>query len=345
MSGAEALSAAGLKPYQLKSKEGLSLLNGTPGATGLACLATYDAMEATKASEIMAAFSYETNKGNIKHLDPRLHSVKNHSEQQESAENILNLLKGSEISQKYEGYRMQDAYSLRCVAQMMGGTKRAIKEAYISVTEELNSCSDNPVIYPTGDGDGVALMGGNFDRAYLCIHMDALCIAMTHLGKLVERRTDRLTNRHFSDYPPFLVKNPGLNSGFMITQYTSAGLVAEMKVLSHPVSVDSIPTSANQEDPVSFGFYASRKACEVAKKLEYLNAIELMTQVQAMDFMEEGELKHSPVIQAVYDLVRAKVPTVEKDRHFYPDIMDINELLVSGKVIDCAEEISGKLKF
>lgn len=166
MSGAEALSAAGLKPYQLKSKEGLSLLNGTPGATGLACLATYDAMEATKASEIMAAFSYETNKGNIKHLDPRLHSVKNHSEQQESAENILNLLKGSEISQKYEGYRMQDAYSLRCVAQMMGGTKRAIKEAYISVTEELNSCSDNPVIYPTGDGDGVALMGGNFDRAY-----------------------------------------------------------------------------------------------------------------------------------------------------------------------------------
>ena len=213
MSGAEALSAAGLKPYQLKSKEGLSLLNGTPGATGLACLATYDAMEATKASEIMAAFSYETNKGNIKHLDPRLHSVKNHSEQQESAENILNLLKGSEISQKYEGYRMQDAYSLRCVAQMMGGTKRAIKEAYISVTEELNSCSDNPVIYPTGDGDGVALMGGNFDRAYLCIHMDALCIAMTHLGKLVERRTDRLTNRHFSDYPPFLVKNPGLNSG------------------------------------------------------------------------------------------------------------------------------------
>lgn len=129
MSGAEALSAAGLKPYQLKSKEGLSLLNGTPGATGLACLATYDAMEATKASEIMAAFSYETNKGNIKHLDPRLHSVKNHSEQQESAENILNLLKGSEISQKYEGYRMQDAYSLRCVAQMMGGTKRAIKEA------------------------------------------------------------------------------------------------------------------------------------------------------------------------------------------------------------------------
>ena len=148
MSGAEALSAAGLKSYQLKSKEGLSLLNG------LACLATYDAMEATKASEIMAAFSYETNKGNIKHLDPRLHSVKNHSEQQESAENILNLLKGSEISQKYEGYRMQDAYSLRCVAQMMGGTKRAIKEAYISVTEELNSCSDNPVIYPTGDGDG-----------------------------------------------------------------------------------------------------------------------------------------------------------------------------------------------
>ena len=125
MSGAEALKAAGLKPYTLKSKEGLSLLNGTPGATGLACLATYDAMEAAKASEIMAAFSYETNKGNIKHLDPRLHSVKSHSEQQESAENILRLLAGSEIAEKYEGYRMQDAYSLRCVAQMMGGIGRA----------------------------------------------------------------------------------------------------------------------------------------------------------------------------------------------------------------------------
>lgn len=345
MSGAEALEAAGLKPYQLKSKEGLSLLNGTPGATGLACLATYDAVAAAKASEIMAAFSYETNKGNIKHLDSRLHSVKNHSEQQESAENILRLLSGSEITRKYEGYRMQDAYSLRCVAQMMGGTKRAIKEAYISVTEELNSCSDNPIIYPTAEDDGIALMGGNFDRAYLCIHMDALCIAMTHLGKLIERRTDRLTNRHFSGYPPFLVKNPGLNSGFMITQYTSAGLVAEMRVLSHPVSGDSIPTSANQEDPVSFGFYASRKACEVAKKLEYLNAIELMTQVQAMDFMEGGELKHSPVTQAVYDLVRSKSQTIEDDRHFYPDVMAIYNLLVSGEVTYCAEKIVGELKF
>ncbi len=345
MSGAEALKAAGLTPYVLKSKEGLSLLNGTPGATGLACLATYDAVSATKASEVIAAFSYETNKGNIKHLDPRLHSVKNHSEQQESADNILRLLEGSEISKKYEGYRMQDVYSLRCAAQMIGGTKRAIKEAYIALTEELNSCSDNPIIYPTTDGDGVPLMGGNFDRAYLCIHMDALCIAMTHLGKLIERRTDRLTNRHFSDYPPFLVKNPGLNSGFMIIQYTSAGLVAEMKVLSHPVSVDSIPTSANQEDPVSFGFYASRKACEVAKKLEYLNGIELMTQVQAMDFMEEGDLKHSPVIQAIYDLVRSKVPTVEEDRHIYPDIVSVCGMLTSGEVLACAEELVGELKF
>ena len=345
MTGAGALAAAGLKPYTLKSKEGLSLLNGTPCATGLACLATYDAIAATKASEVMAAISYETNKGNKKHLDPRLHSVKNHSEQQESAENILRMLEGSEISEKYEGYRMQDVYSLRCAAQMLGGTKRAIKEAYISVTEELNSCSDNPIIYPTEDGDGVALMGGNFDRAYLCIHMDALCIAMTHLGKLVERRTDRMTNRHFSDYPPFLVKQPGLNSGYMITQYTSAGLVAEMKVLSSPVSVDSIPTSANQEDPVSFGVYASRKACQVAKKLEWLNAIELMTQVQAMDCMEEGELCHSPVIQAVYDMVRAQVPTVEKDRHFYPDICAINDMLNTGSVVDRVEELVGELKF
>ena len=300
-------------------------------------------MEATKASEIMAAFSYETNKGNIKHLDPRLHSVKNHSEQQESAENILNLLKGSEISQKYEGYRMQDAYSLRCVAQMMGGTKRAIKEAYISVTEELNSCSDNPVIYPTGDGDGVALMGGNFDRAYLCIHMDALCIAMTHLGKLVGRRTDRLTNRHFSDYPPFLVKNPGLNSGFMIPQYTAAGLMNEIKHLATPATIDSISTCANQEDPVSMAYYASKKALASMKKLQYVTAIEIYTALQAMDFLKP--LEPSPVLGKLRDFVRKTVPFVDNDRYLYPDIAYITDRVRDCTLVDLVENEIGALEF
>jgi len=344
MTGKEALDAAGLKPYSIKSKEGLSLLNGTTSATALSALACYNSMVASKASEVLAAISYETNKATIKALDPRLMSVKNHSEQQETAENILRMLDGSEITKKYENYRLQDAYSLRCVAQMMGGSKRVLKETYISVIEELNSCSDNPAIYPVSEDDGIALMGGNFDRSYLGIHMDAICIAMTHIGKLAERRVDRLNNRHFSDYPPFLVKNPGLNSGFMITQYTSAGLLGEMKVLSHPASVDSIPTSANQEDPIIFGYYAAKKAYDVSKKLENLLAIELMTQVQAMDFMDK-DLKVSPVTHAIYDLVRSQVPTVEEDRHFYVDIIKICDLISSGAVAECAENIVGELKF
>ena len=342
MTGAEALAKAGITPYRVKAKEGLSMLNGSTSAAGLAVMAVYDSMLLTKTSEVMSAMSFETNKGTIKALDPRMMSVKRHSEQQESAENILRMLEGSQVAQANINNRIQDAYSLRLAPHMYGGVKRVLKEAALSVWEELNSCSDNPVIFPEGD-DGIALMGGNFDRTYLSLHMDAACVAMAHIAKLTERRVDRLTNRHFTDLPPFLVKNPGLNSGYMIVQYTAAGLVSEIRILAQPASIDSIPTSANQEDPITFGYFASRKAYDLARKLEYLLAVELMTQVQAMDLMEGA--KFSPATEAVRALVRSQVPPVDDDRHFYPDIEAIKNMIASGEIINCVESKIGKLKF
>ncbi|WP_097027103.1 HAL/PAL/TAL family ammonia-lyase [Clostridium peptidivorans] len=342
LEGGEALSKAGLKPVKIQCKEGLSLLNGSTSVTAIAVLAIYNAIQATKVGDIAGALAYEALQGTLKACDKRIIDRKKHIEQSRTAENLLAILKDSEISKACINLKVQDCLALRQIPQMHGAVKRTLREAMVSIAEEMNSSSDNPIIFPQDD-DGIALSGGNFDGSYVGIHADSACIAMGVLAKLSERKIDRLVNWHLSGYPSFLVKNPGLNNGYMIPQYTAAGLVGEIKVLSHPSSVDNISTSASQEDPVSLAYFASKKAYQVSKKLEYILAIEIMTEIQALDFIED--MKPSTVTKAVYDLVREKVPPVDQDRHFYPDIEYIKDLIHDGTLVKCVEDRIGSLKF
>jgi histidine ammonia-lyase len=342
LEGGEALKRAGLKPVEIECKEGLSLLNGSTSVTAIAVMAIYNAIQATKAADIAGALAYEAMQGTLKACDKRLIDRKKHIEQSRTAENLLEILKDSEISKASMNLRVQDSLAIRPLPQIHGAVKRTLREAAISICEEMNSCSDNPIIYPE-DGDGVALMGGNFDGSYVGIHIDSACIAMASLAKLSEAKVDRLVNRHLSGNPAFLVKNPGLNNGYMIPQYTAAGLLGEIRVLSHPSSVDNVPTCASQENPVSMAYFASKKAYDVSKKLEYILAIEIMTEIQALDFIKD--MKFSTATQAVYDLVRKEVPTVDEDRHFYPDIEYIKGLIHEGTFVKCVENLIGDLKF
>ncbi|TYR81509.1 histidine ammonia-lyase [Priestia megaterium] len=342
MEGIEALEKAGLTPVTLGCKEGLALTSGTTSVTAMAVLALYNAMQAAKTADIAGAMSVEVLKGTIKAFDSRTHTVKKHEEQAKTARNVVRILEGSQIAETYKDYRLQDALSLRCIPQVHGAVKRALKDAAFTIESEMNSTGDNPIIYPEEE-DGVALMSGNFDGSYVGIYADTMCIAMANLAKISERRIDRLVNHHFSELPSFLVENPGLNSGYMIPQYTAAGLLNEIRVLSHPSTIDNVPTCANQEDLISFAYFASKKAYEISQKLEYILAIELMNAVQAMDFHQS--LKPSPTTERVYHLIRSQVPTVEEDRFFYPDIEVIRSQIHKGEIVELVEMLIGEIEF
>lgn len=341
MSGSKALKQAGLQPIDLGCKEGLALVNGTTSVTAFAALTVYDAIQTTKTADIAGAMSFEMLKGTIKAFDPRLHSLKKHEEQASTADNLRRILAGSQQIEHFKDYRLQDACSLRIIPHVHGAAKRSIKQAHEAIGEELNSCSDNPILYPE-EADGVALMGGNFDATFVGIQADSLCIALSVLAKEAERRIDRLVNHHVSELPSFLIKNPGLNSGYMIPQYTAAGLYTEMKLLSHPASIDNIPTCAGQEDVVSFAYLAAKKATQVVKKLQYILAIELMCAAQAADF---HTLDPSPTTRAVIDEIRNNVPSLLEDRFIYPDMETIYQYVQSGRFIEIVEKIIGELAF
>ncbi|MFJ8259422.1 histidine ammonia-lyase [Peribacillus asahii] len=340
--GMEVLEKAGLEPVTLGCKEGLALTSGTTSVTAMAVLALYNAMQAAKIADITGAMSLEALKGTIKAFDPRIHSVKKHEEQAKTARNVTRILEGSQIIDTYKEHRLQDALSLRCIPQVHGAIKKVLKDTKITIEDEMNSAGDNPIIYPEEE-DGIALMGGNFDGSYVGIYADTMCIAMANLAKISERRIDRLVNHHLSELPNFLVVNPGLNSGYMIPQYTAAGLLNEIRVLSHPATVDNVPTCANQEDLISFAYFASKKAYQISKKLEYILAIELMTATQAMDF--HHPLKPSPITESVYHLIRSQVPMVKEDRFFHPDIESIYRQIHEGEVVQLVEMAIGEMEF
>ena len=285
---AEALERAGLAPLTPSCKEGLCLTNGSNSATALAALALYNTIIAVQTADIAAAMSYEALKGNILACDERLHSLKEHPDQSLCADNIRRLLSDSGIIRENKGKRVQDPLVLRSVPQMHGAVKCYIKDAGLDIMEEMASCSDNPILWPEGD-DGVALMGANFDSTFSSGGADIISIAAANLAKLLERRIDKLTNRNFSGYPAFLAENPGVDNGYMIIQYTAAGLVNEIRGLALPATADSIPTCANWEDPVSMGLLASQKAWDISQKLQYIVAIELMVTSRAFDIFKEGE--------------------------------------------------------
>ncbi len=337
------MNECGLEPVTLECKEGLSMLNGTITVTALALLASYDSIVSMKNVEIAGALCFEALRGTTKALDPRIHQNKKHVEQQASAENLLRMLDGSEISEKYRDAKVQDAYVMRVMPHVHGAAYRLVNEAYEAILEEMRSVSDNPEIFETEDGRGEALMSGNFDGTFVGSHADMIGMAAAIVGNQVERSIDRMVNRNLNDgLPAFLVANPGLNNGYMIPQYTAAGLQNEIKLLAIPASIDSIPTCAGQEDPVSMAYNAAKRAGEAVRKLQYLIAIDIMVSLQAIDMLKP--LKQGKATQKIHDFIREKVAYVDEDRYFYPDIEYIYGLVKDGVLVEMMEEEIGSIR-
>jgi len=339
MSGEEALGAEGLSPVSLTAKEGLALNNGTQAMTAIGALALWDAENLVKTADILGAFTVEALTGIVDAFDPGIHLLRGQPGQQASAENIRKLLAGSGLATRQGEKRVQDAYALRCIPQIHGATRDSVGFIGGVIRRELNAVTDNPLLFPDRD---LVLSGGNFHGQYPAMAMDFLAIAASELADVSERRVERMVNPQLSNgLPAFLTRDGGLNSGFMIAQYTAAALVSENKVLAHPACVDSIPTSANQEDHVSMGMTSARKAREVIQNVTDVLGVELMCAAQAADL--RGAEKLSPAASAVYKLVREEVPFLPEDDVLAPYMARCSALISSGRVAKAAESAVGEI--
>jgi len=329
MPGAEAMAQAGLKPIKLKAKEGLALNNGTQVMTGIAALALLKAEHLTQMADVCAAASVDALLGTPAAFDPLIHNLRPYPGQKKSAANLYNILKNSPLRESHRNCKnVQDAYSLRCTPQVHGAVREALSYVRNVLTIELNSTTDNPLIFP--DEDKV-ISGGNFHGEPVAIAADSLAIAVAELANISERRTEQLLNPALNrDLKPFLAARPGLDSGFMIAQLTSASLVSENKVLSHPASVDSIPTSANQEDHVSMGTIGAVKARNVISNVAYVLGIELMAALQALDYRN---FKSSNFIEKLKKEVRSQILPLEKDRIITEDIHKAKNYIESEELL------------
>lgn len=339
----EIYKSLNLKPIVLSSKEGLTIVSGTTSVTALTALAVYDAVNVAKTSDISGSLTLEVLKGTLMAMDDRLMQARPHEDQRYTADNIRNILSDSEIIEKYNGSKVQDALSVRCMPQLHGAAKKLIKDSLKTIDIELNSSVDNPLIFEGEDNDGVALMGCNADGSYVGMAADTLAIAVTNLSKMCERRIDRLVNRHLSGLPAFLNKDAGINSGLMVAQYSAAGILGEMRIASHPATVDNTPTCANQEDYVSMGYNAALKAYECVNLSKYIFAVEVICGTQALDFYDN--LKPSKATKEIYNTIRNFVPQMENDINLHPCIEKVANLIKNETIIDCVEKVIGKLKF
>jgi len=340
VSGSEALERCGITPLQLEPPEGLALVNGTQVMTAIGGLAVYDAIRLSKTADIAASISLEVLLGTNIEFDPRIHKAKPHPGQAEAADNMRRITHNSEIISSHKDCTyLQDAYTLRCSPQVHGASKDAIAYARKVVEIEMNSSTNNPLIFAESDE---VLVGGNFHGQHIALSMDFLCIAVSEQANISERRIERLVNPQLSGLPAFLVANGGINSGFMITQYTAASLVSENKILSHPASVDSIPTSANKEDHVSMGTIAARKCREIIKNSENVIAIELLCGAQAMDLFTN--LKPGKGTQAAYKIIRDHVAPLVEDRILYKDIETVVKLIKDESILKGVENVVGQLR-
>lgn len=322
------LRDAGIEPLKLLPKEGLSLLNGTEGMLAHGCLAIHKASQLVDATDAAAALSVEALMGSSRPFEHRIHALRPHPGQAISAARIHALLEGSAIDASHHddfGHKVQDAYSLRCAPQVHGAVRDTIDHARSVFERELGAVVDNPIVFPD---DGEVVSGGNFHGQPLAFALDFLAIAVTELGSISERRVDRLLDPHRSSgLTPFLATNPGVSSGYMITQYTAAAIVAENKILAHPASIESIPTSGMQEDHVSMGWGAARKLDIVLTNTARVIAVELMCASQGM---EQRPMQPAPGTAAVHDTVRSVCPPLVEDRPPGPDIAKIAVLIESG---------------
>lgn len=326
----EVLESYGLTPVTLKAKEGLALINGTQMMCSYGGLAVQKALRLANIADVAGALSVDALRGTDTAFDERIHRLRGFEGQLDSARHLREMLAGSEIraSHRDNDNRVQDAYSLRCMPQVHGASRDAIHYVYKVMSTELNSANDNPLLFPdTGDH----LEGGNFHGQPLALALDFLAIACAELANISERRTERLVNGALSSgLPRFLATKGGVQSGMMIAQYTSASIVSENKVLCHPASVDSIPTSANQEDHNSMGSIAAQKAWKVVNNLQTVLAIELLCAAQGIDFLRP--LRSSERLEQVMEKIRNVVPFATTDRILHADIQKMIDLVSSGEL-------------
>ena len=325
----EALADEGIAPLVLAPREGLGLINGTQATTSLLALAALESRRLVRVADLVGALATDAFRGTDSAFDARVHSVRAHPGQRESAENLWRLMVGSEIrdSHRVDDVRVQDPYSFRCMPQVHGATRDVLGDVERKLAIEMNSATDNPLVFAHADGESEMLSGGNFHGQPMALAADFLAIAMAELGSISERRAEKLTNDAFSGLPPFLAENAGLNSGFMMAQVTAAALASENKTLCHPASVDSIPTSADKEDHVSMGMWAALKATQVVANVRRILAIELLAAAQGVDLLRP--LRSSAPLEALHAALRTRVPKWDQDREMAPDLEAADRFLAS----------------
>ena len=333
MPAAEALAKTGLAPIALGAKEGLALLNGTQFSTANALAALFEADTLFRSALATGALSTDAARGSDAPFDPRIHRLRGHRGQIETADALRALMAGSAIraSHLIGDERVQDPYCLRCQPQVMGAALDVLRQAAQTLAIEANGVTDNPLIFAEDDA---ALSGGNFHAEPVAFAADMMALAICEIGSLAERRIAMLVDPALSGLPAFLTPKPGLNSGFMIPQVTAAALVSENKGRAYPSSVDSIPTSANQEDHVSMAAHGARRLLPMVENATAVIGVELLAAAQGCDF--HRPLLSSPPLEAVRALVRSRVPHLDDDRYFHPDIAAAADLVRSGAVIAAA---------
>jgi histidine ammonia-lyase len=328
-----ALARAGLAPVVLGPKEGLALLNGTQFSTAYALAGLFEAERLLQSGLVTGALSTDAAKGSDTPFDPRIHALRRHRGQIDVAAALRGLMAGSAIRASHVSgdERVQDPYCLRCQPQVMGAALDVLRQAAATLGTEANGVSDNPLVFAE---HGEVLSGGNFHAEPVAFAADMIALTLCEIGSIAERRVAMLIDPSLSRLPAFLTPRPGLNSGFMLPQVTAAALVSENKQMAHPASVDSIPTSANQEDHVSMAAHGARRLMPMAANLGHILGIELLAAAQGCDFHKP--LASSPGLDAVRVLLRASVPTLDEDRYFAPDMEQATALVRSGAVIDAA---------
>ena len=341
MPAADALAQHGLEPITLAAKEGLALINGTQVSTALALRGYFLARDLLESATIVGSLSIDAAKGSDAPFDARIHEVRGHHGQIEIAKAHRQLIKGSAIRASHDGEqddRVQDPYCLRCQPQVMGACLDIINQAGQTLLIEANAVTDNPLIFTNDDGP-VAISGGNFHAEPVAFAADILALAIAEIGAMSERRVALLIDATLSGLPPFLVDNAGLNSGFMIAHVTAAALASENKSIAHPGSVDSIPTSANQEDHVSMATYCARRLYEMAQNTATIIGIELLAAGQGIDF--QRGLETSEPLTTAHQLLRAQVTFYDKDRYLAPDIEAAKQLILSRTLTDHWQDLRG----
>jgi histidine ammonia-lyase len=336
MPAREALRQAGMAPLALGAKEGLALLNGTQFSTAHALAGLFEAEVLFRSALVTGALATDAARGSDAPFDPRIHRLRQHRGQIETAAALRRLMAGSAIraSHLVGDERVQDPYCLRCQPQVMGACLDLLRQAAATLDTEANGVSDNPLIFAADDE---ALSGGNFHAEPVAFAADTMALAVCEIGSIAERRIAMLIDPALSGLPPFLTPRPGLNSGFMIPQVTAAALVSENKQRAYPASVDSIPTSANQEDHVSMAAHGARRLLPMVENASAVIGIELLTAAQGCDF--HAPLASSPPLEAVRRLLRREVPHLDHDRHFYPDLEAAIGLVRSGALVQAAAAV------